>query len=68
VGRGQAQEKDKMKLVSCQLTQAEVNHLLGLIDSNEREGTYTDPQYQYWSRSDRIKAKLTPRKNKKRQP
>jgi len=53
-----------MKLVSCKFTPGEVNHLLGLIASNEREGSYTAPKYQYWARSDRIKAKLKPSKKK----
>ena len=47
-----------MKLISIQFTSADLNHLLGLIASNERDGTYTVPKYQYWGRSERIKNKL----------
>lgn len=40
------------------LTIAEINHLLSLIQDNEREGSYYSPKEQYWNRSERIKRKL----------
>lgn len=39
-------------------TNAEINHLLSLIEANERDGWYYAPRDQYWKRSERIKAKL----------
>lgn len=39
-------------------TKSEINHLLGLIDWNEEEGTYFAPKQQYWQRHERIKIKL----------
>jgi len=46
------------EIVRCGLTKAEVNHILSLISTNEREGWYYGIAAQYWVRSDRIKAKL----------
>jgi hypothetical protein len=46
------------ELVGCGLTKAEVNHILSLISTNEREGWYYGIAAQYWVRSDRIKEKL----------
>ena len=40
-------------------TKPEIEHLLSLIRMNEDEGTYYSPKWQYWSRSRRIKNKLT---------
>jgi hypothetical protein len=40
------------------LTKPEAEHLLTLIQNNEREGSYYAPKGQYWARSNRIKAKL----------
>jgi hypothetical protein len=40
------------------LTKPEAEHLLTLIQNNEREGSYYAPKEQYWARSNRIKAKL----------
>ena len=41
------------------LSKSEINHLLTLIDVNEREGWYYSPKNQYWDRSKRIKKKLS---------
>ncbi len=40
------------------LTHVEVNHLISLMDNNEREGWYFAPREQYWKRHERIKEKL----------
>lgn len=40
------------------LTKPEINHLLGLIDLNEADGSYVAPKQQYWARHERIKTKL----------
>lgn len=40
------------------LTKAEVNHLLGLLMNNEREGWYAGNKEQYWKRHKRITQKL----------
>jgi hypothetical protein len=40
------------------LSVAEISHILTLIESNEREGSYYSPKDHYWRRSDRIKRKL----------
>jgi hypothetical protein len=40
------------------LTKPEAEHILTLIQNNEREGSYYAPKDQYWARSWRIKAKL----------
>jgi hypothetical protein len=40
------------------LTKPEAEHILTLIQNNEREGSYYAPKDQYWARSNRIKAKL----------
>ncbi len=40
------------------LTLAEINHLLCLIDDNEREGNYWGNKQHYWKRSERLKQKL----------
>ncbi len=48
----------KERGTAINLTKPEINHLLGLIECNERSGEYTAPLEQYWLRSDRIKSKL----------
>lgn len=40
------------------LSKPELNHILGLIEHNEREGWYYSPMGQYWNRSNRIKNKI----------
>lgn len=44
--------------VSIMFTLPEVSHILGLIQSNESDGTYYGNRNEYWLRSNRIKAKL----------
>lgn len=43
---------------TVKLTEAELNHLVGLIADNERDGTYYGNRRQYWKRSFMIKQKL----------
>ncbi len=40
------------------LTHVEVDHMIALMDNNEREGWYFAPKEQYWKRHERIKDKL----------
>jgi len=40
------------------LTQAEVNHLLGLVEESERSGIYTAPIEHYKKRTQSLKRKL----------
>lgn len=42
-----------------QFSDAELKHLLYLIDENKRIGWYYGSKAQYWTRSYRIEAKLT---------
>ena len=56
------------RLVRCALTTAEASHLLYLIEVNERDKWYIEPREQYWTRSQRIKAKLTGASNEKALP
>ncbi len=46
-----------MKIVVT-LTEVEANHVIALMDDNEREGWYFAPREQYWKRHKRIKEKL----------
>ena len=46
--------------IKIELTQGEVNHLMGLIEDNEREGCYWGNKEQHWNRSERLKNKLIP--------
>ncbi len=46
------------KNVKIELSLAEAEHLLHLIEVNEREGWYYGWDKQYWSRSNKIKTKL----------
>jgi hypothetical protein len=43
---------------ALKLTKPERNHLLGLLEANERTQEYTAPCEQYWKRHLRIKNKL----------
>jgi hypothetical protein len=43
------------KKVLLRMNISDLNHILSLIDSNEREGWYYGNKDQYWRRSDRIK-------------
>ncbi|WP_299526017.1 hypothetical protein [uncultured Lutibacter sp.] len=43
---------------TTQFTKAEVNHLLGLLEINEREGFYFGNKQHYFNRHDKIKNKL----------
>ena len=47
-----------MKTIEIILQKTETEHLLSLIEDNEREGCYYGNAQQYWTRSDRIKIKL----------
>jgi len=47
-----------MKTIEIILQKTEAEHLLHLIEGNEREGCYYGNAQQYWTRSDRIKIKL----------
>ena len=40
------------------LSQSEINHLLGLIQMNEIEQSYSGNHKHYWKRSENIKLKL----------
>jgi hypothetical protein len=48
----------KTKPKKITLTTVEAQHILHLIEQNERTGEYTAPRWQYWLRSARIKEKL----------
>lgn len=39
-------------------TKAEINHLLGLIETNERERVYWGNEKHYWNRSAKLKDML----------
>ncbi len=41
-----------------EFTRVEIDHLITLMDTNEREGWYFAPRKQYWKRHERIKEKL----------
>ena len=41
-----------------EFTKAELNHLLYLIEANEREGWYWGNEKHYWKRSSLLKEKL----------
>src|SRR5260221_8903764 len=43
---------------TIELTKPEINHLLGLLETNDRTQEYTAPCEQYWKRHLRIKDKL----------
>lgn len=47
------------QIVRIAFTECEADHILSLVENNERDGTYTSPREQYWKRSERIKSKLT---------
>jgi len=51
-------QPDQSKKKTKKIPSSWVNHLLYLIEFNERENTYTAPKDQYWIRSERIKAWL----------
>ncbi len=46
------------KNVKIELSLTEAEHLLHLIEDDEREGWYYGWDKQYWSRSNKIKTKL----------
>ena len=47
-----------VKKIDVPLTAPEMNHILTLLEDNEREGSYYGNRAHYWSRSQRIKARL----------
>ena len=47
-----------MKTIEIIFQKSEIQHILSLIEDNEREGCYYGNAQQYWTRSDRIKIKL----------
>jgi GTPase Era involved in 16S rRNA processing len=47
-------------VLNIHLTQVEVDHLLSLLRSNAQEGSYYGRKDQYYDRTKRLVAKLTP--------
>ena len=43
---------------TIRLTPIEIDHIWGLLDDNEREGTYWGPKTDYWKRHTRVRDKL----------
>ncbi len=51
-------EQLKLKLRQSKMTTVEINHIVSIMDENERQGWYFAPEEQYWKRHARIKEKL----------
>ncbi len=47
-----------MRMTAIKLTKAELDHIMHLIEMNEREGEYYGDPKQYWKRSLTLKQKL----------
>lgn len=47
-----------MKQYNLKLTLPELNHINSLLASNERNGEYSGPKYQYMDRHFRLKDKI----------
>lgn len=55
--------KEEKRYTIKEFTKAELNHLLYLIEANEREGWYWGNEKHYWKRSSLLKEKLKNIKN-----
>jgi len=44
--------------MELKLTKGKINHLLGVLEVNEREGFYWGNKEQYWKRHHEMKAEL----------
>jgi hypothetical protein len=51
-------KKIKAVIMKMKLTKGKINHLLGLLDLNEREGWYYGNKEQYVKRHNELKAEL----------